>query len=182
MAKPSLKASSTGIQIVKQALTNSGWTQKDLSAIVGCSRQPITNFLKGEAIAQNLFISICDRLSLDWHAIAHLEPILENEALEVPETDILVQNLRQRGYNNIRQRCETLRVLDMSHPIGVNDLYTNVNILEQITGRRHRRIDELLVEYDFEQCDSFGLTSVARCDDGNDGLESNAKRYRKWQN
>lgn len=159
MAKPSLKASQTGIQIVKQALTKIGLTQKKLSVIVGCSRQPITNFLKGEAIAQNLFISICDRLGLDWQAIAHLKPILEHEA---PEIDVLVQNLRQRGYNNIRQRCETLRVLDMSHPIGVNDLYTNVNILEQITGRRHRRIDELLLECDFEQGDSFGLTSVAK--------------------
>lgn len=162
MAKPSLKASQTGVQIVKQALTNSGWTQKDLSAQVYCSRQPITNFLKGEAIAQTLFISICDRLGLDWHAIANLEPIIETAPPETLELDTLVQNLRKRGYNNIRERCDTLRVLDMSHPIGVKDLYTNVNILEQITGRRHKRIDELLQECDFEQFERFGLTNVAK--------------------
>ncbi len=162
MAKPSLKASQTGVQSAKQALTKAGWTQKDLSVTIGCSRQPITNFLKGEAIAQTLFMSICDRLDLDWQAIANLEPIVETNPPENQEIDTLVQKLRQRGYNNIRERCGTLRVLDMSHPIGVNDLYTYVNILEQITGRRHKRIDELLLECDFEQFERFGLTSVAK--------------------
>ncbi len=161
MAKPSLKASQTGVQIAKQALTKSGWTQKDLSVIVGCSRQPIINFFKGEAIAQSLFIDICTNLSLDWHAITNLEPIIATAPPETQEIDTLVQKLRKRGYNNIRERCNTLRVLDMSHPIGVNDLYTNVNILEQITGRRHKRIDELLLESDFE-FDRFGLASVAK--------------------
>jgi predicted NACHT family NTPase/ribosomal protein L12E/L44/L45/RPP1/RPP2 len=162
MAKPSLRASATGIQRVKHALTNFGWTQKELSALVGCSRQPITNFLKGEAIAQSLFISICDRLGLDWHAIATLEPIAKPLPPGTQAIDTLVQKLRQRGYNNIRERCDTLRVLDMSHPIGVNDLYTNVNILEQITGRRHKRLDELLKECDFEHFERFGLTDVAK--------------------
>jgi predicted NACHT family NTPase len=162
MAKPSLKASQTGIQIVKQALTNFGWTQKDLGALVGCSRQPITNFLKGEAIAQSLFISICTSLNLDWHAIANLEPIIATNPPETQEIDAIVQKLRQKEYNSIRERCDTLRVLDMSHPVGVNDLYTNVNILEQITGRRHKRIDELLLECDFDGFERFGLTSVTK--------------------
>ncbi len=166
MAKPSLKASQTGVQIAKQALTNAGWTQKDLSELVGCSRQPIINFLKGEAIAQSLFISICDRLGLDWHKVTNLAaPIAKPIAIEPPETvelDTLVQNLRQSGYDSIRERCGTLRVLDMSHPIEVNDLYTSVNILEQISGRRHKRIDELLLECDYEQFERFGLTSVVK--------------------
>ncbi len=72
MAKPSLKASEQGIQTAKQALTRTNWTQKDLGELIGCSRQPITNFFKGEAIAQPLFIRICDRLGLNWQAIAGL--------------------------------------------------------------------------------------------------------------
>jgi transcriptional regulator with XRE-family HTH domain len=72
MAKPSLKATQNGIQLAKQALTIAGWTQRDLSTQVGCSRQPITNFFKGEAIAQPIFIQICDRLNLNWQEIAGL--------------------------------------------------------------------------------------------------------------
>lgn len=72
MAKPSLHASQTGTHTAKQALTKAGWTQKDLSALIGCSRQPITNFFKGDAIAQSLFIQICDRLGLNWQEIAGL--------------------------------------------------------------------------------------------------------------
>lgn len=72
MAKPSLKASQRSIQTAKQALTRISWTQKDLGELIGCSRQPITNFFKGEAIEQSLFIRICDRLGLDWQEIADL--------------------------------------------------------------------------------------------------------------
>ncbi|QZZ20387.1 NACHT domain-containing protein [Leptothermofonsia sichuanensis E412] len=72
MAKPSLKATPKGVQLVKQALIRAGWTQKDLQAAIGCSRQPITNFFKGEAIAQPLFMRLCDRLGLNWQAIVGL--------------------------------------------------------------------------------------------------------------
>lgn len=171
MAKPSLKASQTGVRAAKQALIAASWTQKDLSAAIGCSRQPITNFFKGEAIAQPLFINICERLGLNWQAIANLstdstarvaaKPIQIGQQ-DTSELDAIVQNLRQRGYNNLRERCGTLRVLDMSHPIGVNDLYTNINILEQITGRQHKRIDELLQECDSEEFDRFGLGKVTK--------------------
>lgn len=169
MAKPSLKATPKGVQTVKQALTRAGWTQKDLQALIGCSRQPITNFFKGEAIAQPLFLRLCDRLGLSWQEIAALPDHLSESLTPAPTQnsldsdsglDTLVENLRQKVYASIRERCGTMRVLDMSHPIEVNDLYTSVNILEQITGRRHKRIDELLQECDSEHFERFGLSQV----------------------
>lgn len=186
MAKPSLKASSTGVLAAKQALTKLGCTQKDLSALVGCSRQPITNFFKGEAIAQPLFISVCDRLGLDWQEVAALtaSPLTapttsqssQLEASEITELNGLVQKLRQRGYNSIQERCGTLRVLDMSHPMEVGNLYTNVNILEQITGRRPKRIDDLLQECDSADFERFGLGKVIEA--SIPGLEA-VEKYQK---
>ena len=186
MAKPSLKASSTGVLAAKQALTKLGCTQKDLSALVGCSRQPITNFFKGEAIAQPLFISICDRLGLDWQEIAALTAYVPTTPItskpsqlgeqNTTELNVLVQKLRQAGYTSIRERCGTLRVLDMSHPMEVSNLYTNVNILEQITGRRHKRIDELLQECKSEDFERFGLGKVVEASIS--GLEA-VEKYKK---
>lgn len=180
MAKASLKASQTGVQAAKQALTKANWTQKDLSALIGCSRQPITNFLKGEAIAQPLFINICTQLGLNWQEIANLSASAEQVAATTQlgntlDLDALVQSLRQRGYNNIQERCGTLRVLDMSHPIGVKDLYTHVNILEQITGRRRKRIDELLQECDSEEFDRFGFGKAEKFIPGTQAVE----KYKK---
>lgn len=185
MAKPSLKASQTGVQAAKRVLIKTGWTQKDLSALIGCSRQPITNFFKGEAITQSLFISICDRLNLNWQEVAELprhpaqpfppNPIQSNQDERI-EIDALVQNLRQKMHTSIRERCGTIRVLDMSHPIKVNDLYTSVNILEQITGRRHKRIDELLKEFDSKDFDRFGWSKIA--EERVSGLEA-VQTYKK---
>ncbi|MBW4575173.1 MAG: NACHT domain-containing NTPase [Aphanothece sp. CMT-3BRIN-NPC111] len=53
-----------------------------------------------------------------------------------------------------------MRVLDMSHPIGLNDIYTNVNILETITGRRRKGIAELLQECKSEDFERFGLGRI----------------------
>jgi len=50
--------------------------------------------------------------------------------------DALVQELRQLVQPDIQERCGTMRVLDMTQPIALGDIYTSVNILEKITGRR----------------------------------------------
>ncbi|ASC70581.1 putative NTPase NACHT family protein [Halomicronema hongdechloris C2206] len=167
MAKPSLSASPEGLHLASQALTKAGWTQKQLAAMVGCSRQPVTNFFKGEAISQVLFMGICDRIGLDWQVIAGLssppsmvsaspQP-LASAAITV---DDIVNQLRRQVYPSIRERCGTMRVLDMSHPIGVHDIYTSVNILEQISGRRHQHIEALLARCDREDFERVGLGPV----------------------
>lgn len=180
MAKPSLSATSQGVHLAKQALTKAGWTQKSLSILVRCSRQPITNFFKGEAIAQVIFLRICEQLGLDWQEVADFGAITTApvkqasppsqtaisrpglNSLEVAQEDItgLVQDLRQQVYAPIQERCGTMRILDMSYPIGVEDIYTDVNILEQITGRRRKRLDELLENYDFEAFNRLGVGQI----------------------
>lgn len=171
MAKPSLTASSQGVEIAGQALLRAGQTKEDLRKRVGCSRQPITNFFQGKAIAQSIFIQICDCLGLNWQEITHL-PLYPTHSASIisPQPDQanqsensldrLVQALRQQTYVNLRERCGTIRVLDMSHPVEVDDLYIHVNILEQITGRRHKRLEELLQKCDLEDFDRLGLGQV----------------------
>jgi hypothetical protein len=53
-----------------------------------------------------------------------------------------------------------MRVLDMEQPIGLGDIYTSVNILERITGRRGLDISELMQNADPEQFDRFCLGKV----------------------
>ena len=169
MAKPSLKASPQGQQRAEQSLMMAGLTKKGLSEAVGCSRQPVTNFFKGVAIEQGLFVRLCDRLNLDWQIIAGLtststaERISERSsamALQTPmvnkqavteiapeietKIDILVQQLRETATDSIYERCGTMRVLDMSRPVGLGDIYTNVNILESVSNHQRKRLKELI--------------------------------------
>jgi hypothetical protein len=74
--------------------------------------------------------------------------------------DALVQQIRQRIQPYIQERCGTMRVLDMSQPIGLGDIYTNVNILEKLTRTRGLEVAELIRNADPEKCERFGLGNV----------------------
>ena len=199
MAKPSLKASKIGLETAKQKLKIADITQKKLSELVGCSRQPLTNFFKGEAISQELFIKICDRLDLDWQIVAGLKTAAPQEnkldanpSLIVPlpqidpdkltqtqlELDLksLVTRLRSQLRPSIQEQCGTMRILDMSHPVEIDDIYTDVNILEKITGRRHKRLEQLLSGCESQDFDRFGLGNIR--EEKISGLEA-VKKYQK---
>ena len=208
MAKPSLRASVEGLNTAKQRLKIAGITQKKLGEEIGCSRQPLTNFFKGEAISQELFIKICDRLSLDWQVVAGLKvsaTAQKDRIYSSPERDLiiselpldpydltqfsfsavtqpeanlddLVAKLRSQVRPSIQEQCGTMRILDMSHPVEINDIYTNVNILEKITGRRHKRLEQLSSECESEDFERFGLGNVE--EEKISGLEA-VKRYQK---
>ncbi|MCP2727492.1 NACHT domain-containing protein [Limnofasciculus baicalensis] len=92
---------------------------------------------------------------------------LEEAGYRLPEPtqtyiDSLVQNLREKVSPLIRQRCGTMRVLDMTQPIGLGDIYTKVKILQKITGRRRLDIADLLKRFDLESqnFDHLGLCSI----------------------
>jgi hypothetical protein len=74
--------------------------------------------------------------------------------------DALVQQMRQRIQPYIQERCGTMRVLDMSQPIGLGDIYTNVNILEKITRTRGLEVAELIRNADPEKVERFCLGNV----------------------
>ena len=180
MAKPSLKASPIGIETASQALVAAGLMKKDLVALVGCSRQPITNFFSGKAIAQPLFMSICDRLKLNWQAIADL-PDLPTPPLPVSnlpsasksisttvnptpsvkpdgvgngdDIKAVVETLRAWGRASVQEQCGTIRILDMLHPIDIIELYTNVNVLEKLTSHRLLALETLLQSVETNQSD-----------------------------
>ena len=76
------------------------------------------------------------------------------------DTDIeqLVKQLRDRSRQVIQERCATMRVLDMSHPINLEDIYTGTDVLEKITSRRRLGIAELLATY--HESDRLGMSAI----------------------
>ncbi|WP_206753905.1 NACHT domain-containing NTPase [Microcoleus sp. FACHB-1515] len=108
-------------------------------------------------------MQICQALNLDWQAIADLSTAsqpAEPEPIDPPNIDRLVEEVRDRIQPLIEQACGTMRVLDMSYPIGLDDIYTDVNILERITSRRGLEWAEMMREAGREQFDRFCLGDV----------------------
>lgn len=156
MARQTLRASSEGVQKIKQVLKRNKWTRESLGIKASCSRQTIWTLLKGKAIDFDTFMEICSQLELNSEEIAEAESEEEPQEAD-PGIDALVQEVREKVRLNTQSRCGTMRVLDMTHPIGLRDIYTDVNILEKATRLRQSEIDELLEIFEPEDFDRFGL-------------------------
>jgi predicted NACHT family NTPase len=148
-------------------------SQQALATEMGMARSTINKFLNGEPVDFLNFVDICEKLELDWQAIAaDMEDAPPTEAHQVPNTpqepseennsdiDAIVQKVRDKVEPSIKKWCGTMKVLDMERAIELTDIYTNVNILEKLTARRRIGIDELKQNVDPDNFDRFGLNKV----------------------
>ena len=159
MASRSLQASSRGVESIVRQLTDKGWTQEKLSQEHGCSLATAKKFCRGVGVSRQNFVELCQKLDLNWEEIAGIasQPIAQDTINPSVE---LVQMLRDRIRPHLQERCGKMRVLDMSQPIDLDDIYTSVNILEKITGRRGLKLSELLQTVSAENVERFSLGAV----------------------
>lgn len=171
----SLKVAPQYIGKVKLALKRSGFpNQKALAERVGVVRSTINNFLNGKPVDYTNFVEICEKLGLDWQAIANIgdATAVETEQSSQPSQeqseqenniniDALVQEVREKVKPFIQDWCGTIQVLDMTKPIGLCEIYTDVNILEKLTERRLIGIEELRKNVEPKNFDRFGLGKVS---------------------
>ena len=153
-----IQASISGLDKAKQALKRKGWTQEYLAGASGCARQTVAKFLARQLIEKRIFQALCSALDLEWGTIAALESGEQPD--QPPSLDELVETVRINTYDNIQDKCGSMRVLDMSQPIDLNAIYTTVNILEKITGRRRLEMAELLQSFSLETFERFSLSGV----------------------
>jgi len=187
MTGRSLQASQKGIQLAKQALITKRLRQKDLIGFVCQSRQPIGNFFTGKPVDREIFVGICERLGLNWQEIADLPkvgltsppaPLLQGEGSPVPpfasregglglpdpnsiDIDSVVQQVRQQRHDKIQYQCGTMRMLDIAQRVDISDIYTDVNILEEIPSQQWREISDLLQSFNPES-DNFDRQGLGK--------------------
>ncbi|NMF86384.1 NACHT domain-containing NTPase [Nodosilinea sp. P-1105] len=149
MAKRSLEASSAGIQVAKRAFALKGWTQENLAAEVNLkTRQPIWRFFTGQPVDRQVFMEICQVLNLDWREIADNPPAefpepgesLEPHPLTIDE---LVTEVRSQHYDTIQHQCGILQLLDIRHPVNIDDIYVDINILEAVANQQCLEVSAL---------------------------------------
>ncbi|WP_313954934.1 NACHT domain-containing NTPase [Nostoc sp. FACHB-145] len=161
MARRSLQASAEGIRKAKQAFKRKGWTQEYLAAEVGLeTRQAIWKFFTGKPIDRHVFNDICFVLELDSSEI--IQPITDDESnlLDIPlDIETLVQKLRSVIHENIQAQCGTVQLLDIPRPININDIYIDVDILEEINSQKWLEISKFCNLCDDENC-ALGVTDL----------------------
>ncbi|MBG1270129.1 NACHT domain-containing protein [Nostoc sp. WHI] len=165
MVKRSLQLTLAGIQEAKRAFARKGWTQDNLAEEVNLkTRQPIWRFFTGRPVERHTFMEICSVLSLNWREIATNPPaeFLELEEYTQPsgsDIDTLVQKVRSQRFDKIQDQCGILQLLDMSHPVAIDDIYIDVNILEEIASQQYFEITDFQ-KFNREEFDRFGLGEI----------------------
>ncbi len=163
---PSVQASPEGIEKARKALRHSSLTQKVLAQKeLKISTYTVNEFFKGKPVNRKYFYQICQKLNLEWDEIvakSSKKPDLRLLAAQgiSSNIDALVQEVRQRSRSDIVMRCGTMQVLDMTQPVGLNDIYISINILETISGRRPLEISDLLQSCDPADFNRFGLGRI----------------------
>ncbi|PSB03301.1 NACHT domain-containing protein [Merismopedia glauca] len=142
MVKRSLQASLPGIQRAKRAFALKGWTQDNLAGEVNLkTRQPIWRFFTGQPVDRQVFLEICSILDLDWREIALNPPAEFPEPGDLTKTapldlDDVVQQVRSQRRDKIQDQCGILQLLDINRPVSIDDIYVDVNILEEIASQQ----------------------------------------------
>ena len=164
MAKRSLQALPAGVKQAKNAFANKGWTQENLAWEVNLkTRQPVWRFFTGRPIERYTFIEICSVLELDWREIADNPPAEVSEPGERTSInlDALVKKVRSQRRDKIQDQCGTLQLLDTNRPVEIENIYIDVNILEEIASQQWAEISDLQNPTS-KEFDRFGLGEIAQ--------------------
>jgi predicted NACHT family NTPase len=150
MAMRSLKASPEGIKRAKTAMTAHKLTHEELAHELQITRQPVSQFFTRQPVKSEIFVNICHRLKLDWQEIAELD------------IDALVQEVRQACHDKIQMLYGKMQLLDISQPVDIDNLYVDVNILEEIVSQQWRELSDLLRGFNpaADDFDRLGLGKV----------------------
>ncbi len=167
MVRRSLQASLTGIQQAKRAFALKGWTQENLAGEVNLkTRQPIWRFFTGRPVDRHILMEVCAVLDLNWREIAANPPAEFSEPGEMVEAavldiDALVLQVRSQRQEKIQDQCGILQLLDISRPVGIDDIYIDVNILEEIPSLQWFETSNL-PNLNREEFDRIGLGEVSQ--------------------
>jgi predicted NACHT family NTPase len=160
MVKRSLQASLSGIQQAKRAFALKGWTQDNLAGEVNLkTRQPIWRFFTGQPVDRQAFLELCSVLDLDWRETAIDPPTEFPETLRLPNINALVQEVRSKRRDKVQDQCGILQLLDISHPISLDDMYVDVNILQSIASMQRLEVTNPQT-LEPEAFDRFGLGDI----------------------
>ncbi|MFM9265034.1 NACHT C-terminal helical domain 2-containing protein [Tychonema sp. BBK16] len=177
-SRRSVRLSPEGGKRAKEAIVFKKLTKAQLAEQVKLSRASVANFFAGNPVDRKTFIEICRALDLSWDEVLDVSDS-PNKVVTESNLDALVQENRKRVKPVIDKHCSSMRVLDMTHPVellGKQGIYTHVNILEKISGRRRLGLTDLLQEVDANKFYRFGLSQIAEA--RMPGLDA-ANRYSK---
>ena len=160
----SLRASEDGIKQIKKAIKQVGFNQTSFAENRKISRSTLTSLFQGKGIDRLTFEELCKFLELDWRDI-------RGEDVVSDDLELLVKEVKQKIAADVTERCGTMRVLDMSQPVDLDRIYTDVNILKDVIGKRRIGYDEVMEVCTREHFDRFLVGTIQERVKGLDAVD-----------
>lgn len=158
-----------GLALIEKRMGEKGYDRQQLAEKADLSVETVNRLLRGEprqkatiqAIAKVLNVGPTELVdAAEWY-LAQRKPRLPNAAIAKVDIDALVHDVREKAKAIIHKDCGEMKVLDMTQPIGLDDIYATVNILERPTRLRGTKIAEQLLNYDPDS-DNHGRHGLGR--------------------
>jgi transcriptional regulator with XRE-family HTH domain len=151
--KRSLQVSITQQQKVQRALIACSMTQASLARELQITHQTVSKFFRGQPVDRQYFIQIGERLNLDWEDLVALPLSIEDEDTQlVNDSDfhLIIKDIRQKIKSGLQEKCGKVRILDMSYPLKITDIYVDIYVSERISGRQRLGTKNLLPVHPFD--------------------------------
>ncbi len=133
-----VRASEQAIRKAREALARKGWKQTKLleeakSRNHKLSSQQLSCFFNGGVVQDSTAYKIGLLLDLTWED-RDLEPELGKKKQDhCTDIDELVREVRSRACEKIKSLHGTMRMLRVNHQVPVDDIYIDLNVLEQVS-------------------------------------------------
>jgi hypothetical protein len=96
--------------------------------------------------------------------------------LQPDDLESLVQEVKQKIAADVTERCGTMRVLDMTQPVDLDRIYTDVNIIKDVTGKQRIGYDEVMEVCTREHFDRFLVGTIKERVAGFEAVEQGKPR------
>ncbi|MGK7901771.1 MAG: NACHT domain-containing NTPase [Hormoscilla sp.] len=166
----SVKLNKDGPRILREAYKRKGLSQYEWARQAGYTEIVVKNLLRiegGGPVSQEALERLCEVVEVNWQ-----------DVVEDPPIDPLLAEVREKHRPYLIEKHGKIRVLDMEQPIGLDDVFIEVKILEKLTKRLHLSRKELMdqanhPDHDFER---WGFGRVL--EEGLSGLDA-LKKFQK---
>jgi energy-coupling factor transporter ATP-binding protein EcfA2 len=155
--------SKKGQDLLRQKYDGKGWTQERWAQESFCSVSSIKRLLGLESVSQNILEQACKALGVNWREVVEF-------------CDDLLTEVREKYREYLIRYHGQIRCLDMSQPIGLDDVFIEVNVLEKLTRSLRLGQQELIEQANQQDFERWGFGRIK--EEGLSGLEA-LKKYER---
>lgn len=118
-----VRISDEGCRKLKKVYKQKGLTLEEWGELAYCSPATVKRFLRtSEGVTQENFEALCEVVDVDWR-----------DVVEDGLIDPLLAEVREKHRPYLIEKHGKIRVLDIEQPIGLDDVFIEVKVLEQLT-------------------------------------------------